>query len=367
MSDQELKQALRANRPVPPRGFEDRSDAQLTRLMHQEEIQVKRFSGFSIALAIILVLTMATAVAAGVIRWQRGLDDKLKVTEEIREIYRDTQLFDQPGLSVTQNGVTVTMEQCIVDPNNAYIAFRVKGYQPEWQGGLEWEMPQFRDVLILLDGEEPPFFAEPLFFNGLDGWGLLTDGSMPEEDTVLPYVNENGEMVYIITLRCDRDDHSIIGKKLQVTLGGLGTVSSRYPSGHIDVEGTWSFEWTLKGTDRCLSLNSISLPIGGTGCTVTDVRLSPIYISMSLQVPRETYPAGDDEGIPGPLFSGVKLKDGTVYDQLAGRGYADYTDDKSDAFRQNWALHRVIDPDQVESLLFTASTGSAELIEVKIQ
>ena len=72
MSDQELKQALQANRPVPPRGFEDRSDAQLTRLMHQEEIQVKRFSGFSIALAIILALTMATAVAAGVIRWHRG-------------------------------------------------------------------------------------------------------------------------------------------------------------------------------------------------------------------------------------------------------------------------------------------------------
>ena len=74
----------------------------------------------------------------------------------------------------------------------------------------------------------------------------------------------------------------------------------------------------------------------------------------------------------GPAFLGLRMKDGTVYDGLAGRGYADYADDASDIYIQRWALHRIIDPDQVESLLFTESWDDApfeeaEIIEMIIQ
>ncbi len=373
MTEQELKKALRENRPEPPQGFERRSDDQLARLTQKEELPVKKFSRITIAVAVILMITVSSALAAGIISWRRGLEDKLRVTDETKDAYKDTQLFDNPGLSVAQNGVTVTLTQCIVEPSAAYIAFQVTGYQPQWtESGQYQERPQFRDVQIDLEGMEHVSFIEPLFFNGLDGWGRLADGSAPEDDEHLPYVNENGDMVYIISMRSDEDGYSFVGKKLRVSLEGLGMDSTRYQheTVQVDVEGQWTFEWTLKGCDKRMTLTGLDLPIAETGAVLMDAELSPIYIKMTLQVPR-TYPH-EEEGMTGPAFLGLRMKDGTVYEQLAGRGYADYADDTSDIYIQRWALHRIIDPDQVESLLFTAAWDDApleeaEIIAVKIQ
>ncbi len=130
MFEQKLKKALQANRPEPPQGFEGRMDCRLARLK-QEEKEMKKVSGLTLAAVLALVLCMATAVAAGVIGWNRGLEDKLNVTEEFKTAFEDSGLFDSPGLSVTQDGVTVVLEQCIVDSGDAYFAFRV----PQGSGG----------------------------------------------------------------------------------------------------------------------------------------------------------------------------------------------------------------------------------------
>ena len=83
MFEQELKKALHASRPVPPEGFDGRSDRQIAQLTRKEGIHVKKFSVLMIAAAVLLILTMATALAAGIISWRRGLEDKLQVTEDI--------------------------------------------------------------------------------------------------------------------------------------------------------------------------------------------------------------------------------------------------------------------------------------------
>ena len=371
MFEQELKKALHASRPVPPEGFDGRSDRQIAQLTRKEGIHVKKFSVLMIAAAVLLILTMATALAAGIISWRRGLEDKLQVTEDIRTAYRDTQLFEEPGLSVTQNGVTVTMDQCIVEPNAAYVSFRVKGYQPQITRNSQYlELPQFRDVLVELDGQEDVCFVEPLFFDGLDALGRLADGSAPENDD-LPYLNENGEMVFILSMRSDEDGFSFVGKNLHVRLGGLGIESTKYvyDTVRVDVQGVWEFAWTLKGTSRRVKLDGLSMPVGQDGSVLTDLSLSPIYINMLMRVPREPVPS-DPDTTNAPLFRGVRLIDGTVLDYLAWRGYNDYLADSGEAYRQAWALNRIIDPEQVESLLFSPAwhdSETAEVIEVKIR
>ena len=80
----------------------------------------KKVSGFAIVIAIILVLTMATAIAAKLAGWR--LDSMLGMTEGQKENYQETGLLDEPQLSVTKNDVTVVLDQCVAVPQAAYIA-----------------------------------------------------------------------------------------------------------------------------------------------------------------------------------------------------------------------------------------------------
>ena len=66
-----------------------------------------------------------------------------------------------------------------------------------------------------------------------------------------------------------------------------------------------------------------------------------------------------------PLFSGVILKDGTRLPYIADMGILDYTDDTLRAAYQKRAFDRVIDPEQVASLLFMTEPGTG-LVEVPI-
>ncbi|MBQ7183462.1 MAG: DUF4179 domain-containing protein [Clostridia bacterium] len=365
MFEDELREALRAGRPEPPESYRTRLDIEIARLRLQEGITMKRSTRALITAAVFLALTMAAAAAAGIITWRRGLDDKLKLNEETLDIFKDTDLIDLPGLSQTHNGVTVTLEECVVQPDTAYIAFRVSGYRPELrdEGPYSHEEPQFRETLVTVDGVETVDYLEPRFFNGLDGWGILADGSSYQEGSNFQYLNENGEMVYIITLYNYHGNASFVGRQAHVTLKDLGVDSTRYTGTEVHAEGTWDFAWTLKGSGRGVELKDLDLVIGTTGAKLKELTLRPVSARMTVTVPPEA-PEGRDEFGNTPVFRGVRLKDGTVYGGLAGRGFIGLDDE--DTCGQMWTLLRIIDPEQVESLLFTRSMESEEVIQVRI-
>ena len=260
----------------------------------------------------------------------------------------------------------------IVDSGDAYFAFRVTGYQPDLKDREYQERPQFRDVDIRMEGLEKVSYIEPRFFDGLDGSGLLADGSVPEKYDRLPYQTENGDMVYIIRMRCDSDDFSFVGKDVKVSLGGLGVESTRHQDVQAEAEGPWEFAWTLKGTDRGLKLDGLDLPLGDTGSVLNAVALQPIHIRMVLRVPRKLE-SEDPEWSNAPVFRGFRLKDGTVLDMVAGHGIEHYTDETGEDYYMTWELLRAVDPDQVESLRFTAlhkdpeDVAESEIFEVGIR
>ena len=51
----------------------------------KEEEKVKKIPRLAIVIAVILVLTMATAIAAHIAGWTRGLEELLQVTDELKE------------------------------------------------------------------------------------------------------------------------------------------------------------------------------------------------------------------------------------------------------------------------------------------
>ena len=326
-----------------------------------EEPMVKKASGAFIVVCILLVLSMATAVAAGVLYLGRGLDAELRITEDIREMYQETELFDTPDLSVTHNSVTVKVDQCIVDEHAAYLAFRVSGYATE-----PGQQPAFKTTECTIGEEYFSWCAD--FSNGLvsdpDGRAVYPDGSVPEDFSKLSYLDENGELVYIISLWTD--DFSLIGRTIRVELKDLGVYANKWGDLDVAAEGDWTFEWELKGSAQALDVNGLSIPIGKTGSTFTSVHLSPIHIQMTMNVPRNPNPVEEDETLE-PYLYGMKLKDGTSYLEITEGGSMGYASESSEEYHQLSMLNRVIDPEQVESLLFVSPLDDSRVLEVKIQ
>ncbi len=356
MIEQKLTEALHKRQPEPPAGFEERSDRQLRMLMAKEEKQVKRFP--TVAIVCLLILCMATAVAAGIVTWRRGLDDKLQVTEEIRQTYQETELFQEPKLSVTDQGVTVTLEEYVVDTHVAYIAFRVSGYELP-----EGKQPAFDEVRYDVD-IEGSYGANWAFYDGLvtnnDGKAVHLDGTPFEKEY---YVGDNGDLIFIINMTCSRDNY--IGKTIRIELENLGTYSGKAGGVVVDVPGSWKFEWVLEGSDLAISKENLSLLIGESGSSLNSLRLSPVFVELNMTVPRN--PEDMESTHHVPYLYGVKMKDGTVHAYITDAGMQGYLDFEGEQFMMKYALDRIIVPQDVEYLLFTSPLDDSGVLEVKIQ
>lgn len=325
-----------------------------------EQPVVKKFSASMAFVTALIIITMASVLAAGLLHWNKGLEDELRITDDIKKTYRDTTLFDEPQISVTQGDVTMTLDQCIVDTHAAYISFRVKGYTPP-----EGMQPDFTSVKFT---GHPSFGASYSFFDGLltgkNGVAVHADGTPFDQDPRPVYVSKDGDMAYIFKFSSGRNGESFVGKNIRFEFKDLGFRADPTNKVDVAVPGVWAFDLTLKGTDKRVDLSGLSLQIGQSKSVITAITLSPIHISMDMNVPRN--PLSEESGEAFPFFRGVRLKDGTMYDLLGDGGQNGYLNETGDACYQMWSLNRIIEPEQVDSLLFNGETEEAPLNEVSL-
>lgn len=332
------------------------------------KIVVRRIPRFVVVLAVLLVLGMSTAIAAGVLPWNLSLEDMLRVTEETKEYYWHTELFDSPGVSVTQGDVTITLEESIVDTHAAYFAFRVKGWQPP-----EGKEPTFASAEYDTRSTGMITAASDSFFNGLvsngAGVSVYPDGSVPEDYSAVSYVNEDGELVYTISIFSGCGD--LIGETMTVTLTDLGVYTDKQGNCEVHVPGTWTFKWELKGTDHHWKFRGLAKDIGTTEATITAVELSPIHIRlvMNVELTLLEYRNRSDREDFVPRFYGVKMKDGTVYEAITEAGFEGYDSPDPDGkvYQMLYSLNRVIEPSNVESLLFSYTNENGELETAEVR
>ncbi len=337
------------------------------------KIMVKKVPSLVVVLMVVLALSVSTAIAAGVISWHRGLEDMLRVTDKTKEYYQAMELFDEPGMSVTQGDVTVTLEQSIVDTNAAYFAFRVKGYQPP-----EGQQPAFDSADVSVENKE--FIincCDYSFFNGLvcrsDGKAVYLDGSVPDDYSAVPYTDENGELVYIIRMFSVTPD--MIGQNMTITLTDLGVYTDKGGTCEVQAPGTWTFTCKLKGTEHNWDFSGLNLAIGDSGSKITQVHLSPIHIQMTMDVPYtfreyQAYEDGDnlDWASLMPYFYGITMKDGARYDLITEAGAEGYTtlDPDCHEYQILFTLNRIIEPANVDAFLFSCpdENGEHKIVEV---
>lgn len=321
------------------------------------------------AAAAVLAVGAVSVGAAEYMKWSRSLGEGLQINSEQREALVDNQMASYIGQSVTQGDVTVTVQDCIVDNYCAFISLKVEGYQLE-----DGKTPGFAycDAEVDEGGDDNYSGGYSAgFYDGLI-WGendkpVHADGTPLADDEWGSYVMEDGSLEFQFAMNRDKKDY-FVGRPIHVELRDLGFYKEKAGDIEVEAEGTWSFDWTLPGNDmgKTYVLNA---PLGDSGAAIQQVELSPLSANLLYEFPKqeETEIGIDADGkefvhttyVEPPYFAGVRMKDGTIY-RLSGGGTMGYTEDDPDIYRHMTTFDRVIDVEQVESILFIKSYPEGE-------
>lgn len=315
---------------------------------------------FAVTTAAAIAFGTLTVCAAAYFTWHNGLTESLQISEEQQKTLEDTGMVVFSEASCTDAGVTVSAPLSITDNYYTYISFKVEGY--DLGKGSE---PGFETISVTVDGQDE-FSWGGSFYNGMiagpDGRVIYADGTPIDYDLPLEshYVREDGSLEYHMVLANSSEKDYFVGKPIHVEFENLGTYGKAeyYPS----IEGKWTLDWTLGGADTSKHFEMEEI-LGDTECVVKEVEISPVSFHITCDFPRkETIEEYElEDGTVGtitkyeqaPWASGVKLKDGTLLKTLyGGPGTSGFVDDTSNTYVIGYAFDRVINVDEVDSIIF---------------
>lgn len=348
--------------------------------MKPKKYHTKRIT---VLVAAVVALCAVTAAAA-VVRWSHSLSEGLQASEEQMKQLETSGMNTFVEQPCTVNGVTVTAVQSITDNYYTYIAFKVEGFDLE-----EGKEPSFENINVTVDGEEE-FGYTAGFWDGIvddnEGNPVTLDGERLKIDEngrlIINYVMDDGSLEYEMILTNDvKEAGYFIGKDIHVELENLGVYTGKLDH-TTKVEGNWVFDWTLGGADTT-RVCEMDYALEDTGATVKRLEISPISVIAEYDFPRQTVVEEciEENGEMGtferyaepPAVKGVKLKDGTVIKYLyGGPGGGGYDGAAGSKYVTKNAADRIIDPDEVESVLFLKDytqwkdIDSPEFIEVEL-
>ena len=323
---------------------------------------VKKSRKKYVVAALIATMTVgAVSAYAAYTNWSHGMKEELRISEEQQKNLEANGMAAFSDASVTDAGVTVTAQQSITDNYYTYLSFKVEGYSVE--KGVQ---PDFETISVTADGQDVSWGGR--FYDGMisgdDGMVVNADGSAPETEAdgsmIENYVMDDGSLEYHMILK-SHEKGFFTGKQLHVELENLGTVAKAqyFP----DIEGSWKLDMTLGGADTAKYIET-NEKLGDTETIVTGVELSPVSMRITYDFPKTEPRMEEFEDENGeiqtiawpaqpPFAFGIRLKDGTVMKYIsAGSESTGYTSEEGQEYVVSFPLDRVIDPDQVEAVLF---------------
>ncbi|MDE6606534.1 MAG: DUF4179 domain-containing protein [Lachnospiraceae bacterium] len=328
--------------------------------------RIKRKAVWASISAAALMLGAMSVYATTYFHWGGGIEEHLHAAESQKQFLEEKQIASPVYSSVTDNGITVTMLQTITDNRFTYLSFKVEGYEPE-----EGIQPAFEYKTIEIDGDHSFSIFMSEFSDGLrlDENRNFTylDGSPAKENLdgsiISKYIAEDGSMEYMMLLMSVNDSESLIGKPVHLEFHNLGSV--KHAEFSPELEGSWVFDFTLGGSDEVRSCE-LSEILGNSGSTVIEAEISPISLHVAYHMPLQEVPIdGVDENgnaiqsstfKEAPKLTGVRLKDGTMLTEITGGGGSEgYSDGNNDIYHADYATNCIIDPTQVDALLFIKS------------
>ncbi|RGD64228.1 DUF4179 domain-containing protein [Lachnospiraceae bacterium OF09-6] len=324
---------------------------------------VKKSRKKYVTAALIATMTVgAVSAYAAYTNWSHGMKEELRISEEQQKNLEANGMAAFSDASVTDAGVTVTAQQSITDNYYTYLSFKVEGYSVE--KGVQ---PDFETISVTANGQDVSWGGR--FYDGMisgnDGMVVNADGSAPETEAdgsmIENYVMDDGSLEYHMILK-SHEKGFFTGKQLHVELENLGTVAKAqyFP----DIEGSWKLDMTLGGADTAKYIET-NEKLGDTETIVTGVELSPVSMRITYDFPKTEPRMEEFEDENGeiqtvawpaqpPFAFGIRLKDGTVMKYISsGSESTGYTSEEGQEYVVSFPLDRVIDPDQVETVLFS--------------
>lgn len=324
----------------------------------------------------VLVGAGGITVTAAVVHhlWSRGMQGNIQATEEQqKDLAEQGMVTEGPDLSdmeVTSEGITVKPTELIADGHFVHVAFQIAGYDL-----ADGEEPCFEEVRVYTgedeNAEDGWVNMSGSFYNGIiannNGEPVYEDGTPLESgDFAEHYKAEDGTLEYVMTLyKTDTDpEESLLGQTIHVLLKNLGTVKKIEFMNEID--GTWKLDIPVDGKDTAKSFE-LNTVLENANITVLSAAISPISIRVDYEVTGELQTQEDDNGLPE--VSGVVLKDGSRLLYLFNGGQSGYQEGSDTQAYLMAAFDRVIDVDQVQSLLFRLHAGDQpeEYVTVDLQ
>lgn len=319
-----------------------------------------RTQAAAIAGVCVLAVSSISAVAAIHHYWGRGMNGNIQASDTqqqeltengVAKVYKENP--DYASMAVTDHGITVTPDTVVVDDRYAYLSFCISGYST-----AEGEEPGF-EMVGVYQGDNPEdanswVNMSGSMYDGIipdeNGTPVYEDGSSLEKhedgSIISHYTDDNGNMEYIIQASVADENDSLLGKTIHVNFINLGTLSKAEFTPVI--EGDWNFEIRLPDVSSSQEIE-VGKKVEGTGFEIESIDISPISIKVNYSVVEAPEEKEDELGIPA--VKGVVRKDGTKIPYLIEGSMTGYTDSaRTDAY-QIAGFERVIDVDEIASLI----------------
>ena len=311
-------------------------------------------------------LIMGTMTAAAVYtRWSTTAQNRYHPSQDVKEqaqksglsvMLEETKGKENPSevLSVTDQGVTITAVQTIVDNFHAEIIFRIEGFDlPEDKLPATWPT-------VTIDGDEHFGGSQSgWFFEGTtrnkDGKLVYASNGQPvqsDEDgnLILDYVADDGSLEYNYYISFNETDGRYFGKEIVFSFHSLDFQSDQKAGmSEPQVEGNWELKWTLTGTSDSITVKP-NAKIGDSDVILLDAEIGQKTIRARYQV--RDFWEGWDELVELPqAVCGVRMKDGSEH--ICGASTSGFEDQENMIyFTESDIYDAILDISQVESLMF---------------
>lgn len=364
-----LKAEMRESMDALHFSQEDKNAMIYSLTAHMKETQPrKRSSRKLMIVAMAAVMLMATLTGAAVFtRWSKTAQNRYNPSEDIKEqaeksglsvMLEETKGEENPNevLSVTDQGITVSAIQTIVDNYGAQLTFRIEGFElPEDEYPFTWPTVTIDGGLDFYSSQGGSFF-DGTTRNEEGEWVYASTGEPVKsrddefQSVILDYVADDGSMEFTHKISFRETDGRYFGKEIVVTFHSFDFQSDQKAGmSEPQVEGNWELKWTLSGTSDSITITP-NAQIGDSDVILLDAEIGQKTIRARYQV--DDYWEGWDELVTLPqAVQGVRMKDGTQY--ICGAATSGFEDQENMIyFTESDMFNAILDVSQVESLMF---------------
>ena len=321
-----------------------------------------------VLVALAAVMLMATLTGAAVFtRWSTSTQTRYNPSQEIKEqaeksglstMLEETKGTEDPKevLSVTDQGITITAVQTIVDKYKAEITFRIEGFE------LPEDEDPYVSPTVTIDGDlffygsQTGGFYDGTTRNENDEWVYASTGEPVKsrddeyQSVILDYVADDGSMEYTHYISFNETDGRYFGKEIVFTFDSIDVQGHQKAGPSIpQVEGNWELKWTLTGTSDSITVTP-NAKIGDSEVILLDAEIGQKTIRARYKV--DEFWEGWNQLVELPqAVCGVRMKDGSEH--FRGGGTTGFEDlENMIYFTEHDIYDAILDLGQVESLMF---------------